>query len=134
MERGTEGRRGVLALEIPPCPLFLLSFLGVGVSIRTIAKKMVPNQPLNGNTVGGSASFKAGPGHIVLPDWLRRMEFAGGCQKVSSLCERTDPLFTALYRARAPFVLLLPSLLVPPAFSHSGAPDLRPMASPKVSE
>lgn len=78
---------------------------------------MVPNQPLNGNTVGGSASFKARPGHIVLPDRRRRMEFAGGCQKVSSLCERTDPLFTALYRAQAPFVLLLPSLCTASFFS-----------------
>lgn len=76
-----------------------------------MAKKMVPNQPLNGNTVGGSGSFKAWPEHIVLPDRQRRMEFAGGCQKVSSLCERTSPLFTALYRAQAPFVLLLLSLL-----------------------
>lgn len=90
-----------------PLSLFLLGFLGVGITVRTMAKKMVPNRPLNGNTVGGSASFKARPGHIVLPDRRRRMEFAGGCQKVSSLCERTNPLFTALYRAQAPFVLLL---------------------------
>ncbi|CAB1443870.1 unnamed protein product [Pleuronectes platessa] len=82
-----------------------------------MAKKMVPNQPLNGNTVGGSASFKARPGHIVLPDRQRRMEFAGGCQKVSSPCERTDPLFTALYRAQAPFVLLLLSRCTASFFS-----------------
>lgn len=82
-----------------------------------MAKKMVPNQPLNGNTVGGSASFKARPGHIVLPDRRRRMEFAGGCQKVSSLCEKTNPLFTALYRAQTPFVLLLPSLCTASFFS-----------------
>lgn len=91
-----------------------------------MAKKMVPNQPLNGNTVGGSASFKARPGHIVLPDRQRRMEFAGGCQKVSSLCERTNPLFTALYRAQAPFVLLLPSLCTASFFSlrcSGSAPD-----------
>lgn len=91
-----------------------------------MAKKMVPNQPLNGNTVGGSASFKARPGHIVLPDRQRRMEFAGGCQKVSSLCERTNLLFTALYRAQAPFVHLLPSLCTASFFSlrcSGSAPD-----------
>lgn len=76
-----------------------------------MGKKMVPNQPLNGNTVGGSGSFKAWPGYIVLPDRQRRMEFAGGCQKVSILCERLNPLFTALSRAQAPFVLLLLSPL-----------------------
>lgn len=92
---------------------------------------MVPNQPLNGNTVGGSASFKARPGHIVLPDRRRRMEFAGGCQKVSSLCERTEPLFTALYRARAPFVLHLPSLCTASFFSlrcSGSAPDSFPQS------
>lgn len=82
-----------------------------------MGRKMVPNQPLNGNTVGGSGSFKARPGHIVLPDRRRRMEFAGGCQKVSILCERPDPLFTALYRAQAPFVLLLLSPLASPFFT-----------------
>lgn len=76
-----------------------------------MGKKLVPNQRLNGNTVGGSGSFKAWPGYIVLPDRQRRMEFAGGCQKVSILCERLKPLFTALYRAQAPFVLLLLSPL-----------------------
>lgn len=90
---------------------FLCCFLGVGVRGRTMGKKMVPNQPLNGNTVGGSGSFKAWPGYIVLPDRQRRMEFAGGCQKVSILCERLNPLFTALSRAQAPFVLLLLSPL-----------------------
>ena len=115
-----------MALDIFPLSLFLLCFLGVGVRVGTMAKKMVPNQPLNGNTVGGSASFKARPGHIVLPDRRRRMEFAGGCQKVSSLCERTSPLFTALYRAQAPFVLLLPSLCTASFFSlrcSGSAPD-----------
>lgn len=112
-----EGKEGEFGFSYSPCPLFLLCFLGVGVRVRTMAKKMVPNQPLNGNTVGGSASFKARPGHIVLQDRRRRMEFAGGCQKVSSLCERTDPLFTALYRARAPFVLLLSSLCTASFFS-----------------
>lgn len=79
-----------------------------------MGRKMVPNQPLNGNTVGGSGSFKARPGYIVLPDRRRRMEFAGGCQKVSILYERLSPLFTALYRAQAPFVLLLLSPLASP--------------------
>lgn len=114
-ERREKRQRGV-GFKYSPS-LFLLCFLGVGVTVRTMAKKMVPNQPLNGNTVGGSASFKARPGHIVLPDQQRRMEFAGGCQKVSSLCERTDPLFTALYRAQGPFVLLLPSLCTASFFS-----------------
>lgn len=74
---------------------------------------MVPNQPVNGNTVGGRTSFKDQPGHIVLPDQQRIMEFAGGCQKVSSLCERTNPLFIALYRAQGPFLCSssLPSAL-----------------------
>ena len=76
-----------------------------------MGRKMVPNRPLNGNTVGGSGSFKAWPGHIVLPDRWRRMEFAGGCQKVSILCERPGPLFTGLSTAQAPFVLLLLSPL-----------------------
>lgn len=76
-----------------------------------MGKKMVPNQALNGNTVGGSGSFKAWLGYIVLPDRQRRMEFAGGCQKVSILSERLNPLFTALSRAQAPFVLLLLSPL-----------------------
>lgn len=76
------------------------------------------SQPaLNGNTVGGSGSFKARPGYIVLPDRQRRIEFAGGCQKVSILCERLSPLFTALYRAPAPFVPLLLSPLASPLFS-----------------
>lgn len=85
-----------------------------------MGKKMVPNEPLNGNTVGGSASFKALPGHIVLPDRRRRMEFAGGCQKVSSLCERTGPLFTALYRTQVlpPSFVLLP-LCPPPSCTAS---------------
>lgn len=65
-----------------------------------MAKKMVPNRPLNGNTVGGSTSFKAGPGHIVFPDRRRRMEFTSGCQKVSSPCERSSTLFTAPNRAQ----------------------------------
>lgn len=74
------------------------------------------SQPaLNGSTVGGGVSFKALPGHIVPPDRLRRMEFAGGCQKVSSPRERSDPLFTGLCRAPAPFVLLLRPCS-PPAF------------------
>lgn len=114
-------------LHLAPVP-FLCCFLGVGVRGRTMGRKMVPNQPLNGNTVGGSGSFKAGPGYIVLPDRRRRMEFAGGCQKVSILCERLNPLFTALYRAQAPFVLLLLSPLAR-TFSHFGAPDLRPTVS-----
>lgn len=111
--------------------LFLLCFLGVGVRVRTMAKKMVPNQPLNGNTVGGRASFKARPGHIVLPDRQSRMEFAGGCQKVSSHCEKTDPLFTALYRAQAPFVLLLSSLCTASFFSlrcSGSVPDSLPQS------
>lgn len=122
MERGRErvvvvvvGGGGQL-LHFAPVP-FLCCFLGVGVRGRTMGRKMVPNQPLNGNTVGGSGSFKARPGHIVLPDRWRRMEFAGGCQKVSILCERLDPLFTALYRAQAPFVLLLLSPLAGPFFT-----------------
>lgn len=108
LERESEREKvGGLALGIPPVP-FPAFLLGVGVRVRTMAKKMVPNQALNGNTVGGSASFKARPWNIVPPDWWSRMEFAGGCQKVSSLCERSEPLFTALYRSRAAFVLLLP--------------------------
>lgn len=98
--------------------LFLCCFLGVGVRGRTMGRKMVPNQRLNGNTVGGSGSFKARPGHIVLPDRRRRMEFAGGCQKVSIVCERLKSLFTALSRAQAPFVLLL--LPLSPAFFSLG--------------
>lgn len=116
-ERGWSGE-GVVAmtggwgelLHLAPV-LFLCCFLGVGVRGRTMGRKMVPNQRLNGNTVGGSGSFKAWPGHIVLPDRQRRMEFAGGCQKVSILCERLKPLFTGLSRAQAPFVLLLLSPL-----------------------
>lgn len=84
-----------------------------------MGKKMVPNQPLNGNTVGGSGSFKAWPSYIVLPDRQRRKEFAGGCQKVSISCEKLNPLFTALFTAQAPFVLLLLS----PGVSHFGALD-----------
>ncbi|KAK5881924.1 hypothetical protein CesoFtcFv8_020562 [Champsocephalus esox] len=96
-----------------------------------MAKRMVPNRP-EWNTVGGSAAFKAA-GHIVLPGWRRRMDFAGGCQKVSSLCERPGPLFTALYRAKPPLCSPLPPS-APPALSHSAAPDLRPTVSPKVRE
>lgn len=107
---------GSLAFRFCPCPCS--AFWGQESQFRTMGKKMVPNEPLNGNTVGGSASFKALPGHIVLPDRRRRMEFAGGCQKVSSLCERTSPLFTALYRTQ----VLLPSFVLLPLPSHSLAP------------
>lgn len=91
-----------------------------------MGRKMVPNQRLNGNTVGGSGSFKAWPGHIVLPDRQRRMEFAGGCQKVSILCEGLKPLFTALSTAQAPFVLLL--LPLSPAFFSLGCARSAPGA------
>lgn len=103
-----------------PCP-FPALLLGVGVRVRTKAKKMVPNQPLNGSTVGGGVSFKASPGHIVPPDRRRRMEFAGGCQKVSSPRERSDPLFTGLCRAPRTLCAPPPSLLTA-SFSHSSAP------------
>lgn len=53
---------------------------------------------------------------IVLPHQQIRIEFAGGCQKVSSPDERGFPLFTAL--TEVPFVLRSPPF-------HYGGPDLR---------
>lgn len=53
---------------------------------------------------------------IVLPNQQIRIEFAGGCQKVSSADERGFPLFTA--PTEVPLCAISPSL-------HSGGPDLR---------
>ncbi|GAA6083348.1 uncharacterized [Tachysurus ichikawai] len=93
-----------------------LSVKGLSHSEGQWAQKLVPNKPLNSHTVGGSTSFKRLHSHIVLLDRHGRIEFAGGCQKVSSPGEKSRTSFTGPNRAGGK---LLYSAL--PSFSPSGS-------------
>lgn len=55
---GGSGGWGGLLLHFAPAP-FLCCFLGVGVRGRTMGREMVPNQRLNGITVGGRGGARA---------------------------------------------------------------------------
>lgn len=92
-------KRGRYDYILYPLPFPALPFWPRSHSEGQWAQKLVPNEPLNSHTVGGSTSFKQLHSHIVLLDRHGRIEFAGGCQKVSGSGEKSRTSFTGPYRA-----------------------------------
>lgn len=93
-------KRGWYDYILYPLPFPALPFWPRSHSEGQWAQKLVPNEPLNSHTVGGNTSFKRLRSHIVLLDRHGRIEFAGGCQKVSGPGEKNRTSFTGPNRVR----------------------------------
>lgn len=113
-------KRGRYDYILYPLPFPALPFWPRSHSEEQWAQKLVPNEPLNSHTVGGSTSFKRLHSYIVLLDRHGRIEFAGGCQKVSRPGEKSRTSFTGPNRAGGK---LLYSAL--PSLSPSGSIRVR---------
>lgn len=101
-------KRGRYDYILYPFPFPALPFWPRSHSKGQWAQKLVPNEPLNSHTVGGSTSFKRLHSHIVLLDRHGRIEFAGGCQKVSGPGEKSRTSFTGPNRAGGEAFVLCP--------------------------